>query len=469
MRLLAEVSPTPEQLRILADTKPGFHLIRGAAGSGKTTAALLRLRQLCASRLNRRDRLGVTDPVRVLVLTYNRTLEGYISELARQQVTGSSGLVLRVSTFSRWATDLVSPDGIIDRDHVRSSLVRVSSGVGLTPNHLVDEVEYLLGRFPPDQLVRYLTARRDGRGQSPRVERAMRERILSEVVGPYTALKNQKGWRDWNDIATAAGKTAGGEGVPRWDVVILDETQDFSANQVRSVVEHLALDHTTTFVMDRTQRIYPRYFTWAEAGVTLTATHSLRTNHRNTRQIAALARSLVDGLPHDDDGALPDFQACDRDGEVPRIIAGKYSAQVTDALDRIRNSVDLTAESVAFLHPKGGGWFDYLRNALSAEGVDWCELSRASKWPQGPESVALSTIHSAKGLEFDHVFILGLNQQVTPHGREEGDEQLDTLRRLAAMAVGRARKTVTIGYKADDVSTLVSLIDPATYEWISLS
>ena len=470
MRLLADVTPTPEQLRILADIKPGFHLVRGAAGSGKTTTALLRLRQLCASRLSRRARLGVEDPVRVLVLTYNRTLEGYISELARQQVTGSSGLVLRVSTFSRWATDMVGCQGIIDRDKTRSVLREISPNVGLTFDYLVDEVEYILGRFQPDRLERYLTTKRERRGQSPRVERGTKERILTEVITPYIEIKQQNDWHDWNDVATKAwGEATKNPTLPRWDVAILDECQDFSANQVRAVVQHLAQDHTTTFVIDRAQRNYPRHITWTEAGVNLTPTHPLRANQRNTRQIAAVAQGLVEGLPYDDDATLPDFQSCDRVGEKPHIIGDRFTTQVSYALQKIHNEIDLTAESVAFLHPKGGGWFDHLRQRLQAEGIDWCELTRASEWPKGVEQVALSTIHSAKGLEFDHVFVLGLNQQVTPHGTDPGDERLDTLRRLLAMAVGRARRTVTIGYKPDDVSTLIGLIKPDTYDLVRLS
>jgi superfamily I DNA/RNA helicase len=332
----------------------------------------------------------------------------------------------------------------------------------LPDDFLIDEVEYLLGRFPANELDRYITERRGGRGTSPRVERPTRERLLEELVRPYAEEKQRRGWRDWNDIATQAAATTDSN-TPHWDVVIVDEAQDFSANQIRAIHQHLADDHTTTFVMDATQRIYPRYFTWTEAGVNLTAIHPLAANHRNTRQIAALARGLVEGLPKDDDGALPNFQSCTRDGELPVILRGRFSNQVSYAIHKIRRSIDLTSESVAFLHPKGGGWFDYLRGELSTEGIDWCELTRANEWPTGSENVALSTIHSAKGLEFDHVFLLGLNRQVTPHGSGDGDGTLESLRRLLAMAVGRARKTVTLGYKITDPSTLVGYIDPHTY------
>ena len=91
----------------MLDAGPGFRLIRGAAGSGKTTAALLRLRQLCGSRLERRARQGTTEPVRVLVLTFNRTLRGYINQLATEHLQATEELELTVETFGRWARGLV--------------------------------------------------------------------------------------------------------------------------------------------------------------------------------------------------------------------------------------------------------------------------------------------------------------------------------------------------------------------------
>ena len=55
-----------------------------------------------------------------------------------------------------------------------------------------------------------------------------------------------------------------------------------------------------------------------------------------------------------------------------------------------------------------------------------------------------------------------------PHGMEDGDGTLDSLRRLVAMGIGRARKTVTLGYKPQDKSTLIALIDPTTYDLVEV-
>jgi DNA helicase IV len=106
MRILPDVTPTAEQVTLVTDTKNGVLLIRGAAGSGKTTTALLRLRQLCGVWLSRRQRLDLEDPVRILVLTFNTTLEGYIEALAEDQIAENADLELRVVTFAKFARDL---------------------------------------------------------------------------------------------------------------------------------------------------------------------------------------------------------------------------------------------------------------------------------------------------------------------------------------------------------------------------
>jgi DNA helicase IV len=70
MRALENIKPTPEQLAIFSRNRPGTEVIRGAAGSGKTTTAILRLRSLIGMHLNRRKREHIEGKLRVLLRIY---------------------------------------------------------------------------------------------------------------------------------------------------------------------------------------------------------------------------------------------------------------------------------------------------------------------------------------------------------------------------------------------------------------
>jgi superfamily I DNA/RNA helicase len=137
-------------------------------------------------------------------------------------------------------------------------------------------------------------------------------------------------------------------------------------------------------------------------------------------------------------------------------------------IEYLGKSVDLKKESVAFLHPLGGGWFYETMRRLGRAGLAFVEISRVPDWPSGTENIALSTFHSAKGLEFDHIIVVGLNAEVTVHGKEEDDDSLLTLRRLLAMGIGRARISTVIGYKPSEASRLIGYMDPKTYKAVDL-
>ena len=59
--------------------------------------------------------------------------------------------------------------------------------------------------------------------------------------------------------------------------------------------------------------------------------------------------------------------------------------------------------------------------------------------------VTLMTVHSAKGLEFDHVFIIGLEEGLFPHSNSlDNADEVEEERRLCYVAVTRAKKTLTL-------------------------
>lgn len=339
----------------------------------------------------------------------------------------------------------------------------------LTPpsvEYLIKEVEYVLGRFPPDELDNYLTAERTGRGAEPRVDRPLRQRILDEVISPYREWLQERGELDWNDVAVAMGAAD----PLNYDIIIVDESQDFSANQLRALKRHAAPDHAVTFVIDTIQRIYARGFTWAECGFDMRRAryHILRENHRNSVEIAAFARGVLQGLVVDPDGSLPDLTAAKRHGAKPTVLRGIYSAQVNWAIEYIRSRVNLAQETVAFLKPEGGTFFVYLKQALRAVGLPFVDLTRRAEWPEGAENIALSTFHSAKGLEFDHVIILGLSRINTQHADETLDDQLLVLRRLLAVAIARARTNVVVGYKPGEESRLVGYFEAGSFDAVNV-
>lgn len=463
MKKLPRVRARGEQLPLISLNRLGVEVVCGAAGSGKTSTALLRLRSLCYMSVERHQRMGNTAPVKVLVLTFNRTLAGYVSALAESQIEPGLPVELEISTFSKWAMAKLGRPPVIGEGGARTHLLHLASRIEtLVADYVVSEAEYVMGRFPPDQLDAYLTSERTGRGATPRVNRALRQRILDEVIRPYQSWLHAQTMLDWNLLAVAMGQNIASLS---YDVVVLDESQDFSANQLRAVRHHLAPEYAATFVIDTVQRIYARGFTWPEVGFDVRAEryHRLVINHRNTAQIAAFAAGVLDGINVDGDGALPNLTAAQTTGPLPIVLRGLYRRQLDWAIAFIENNVDLMQDSVAFLKPQGGRWFEFTKAQLQARGVDYVEITRESVWPEGPENVALSTFHSAKGLEFDYVFILGLSDESTQHGDEDQDDKMWVLRRLLAVAVARARKLVFVGYKPGEESDLVGHFAAGTF------
>jgi DNA helicase-2/ATP-dependent DNA helicase PcrA len=124
--------------------------------------------------------------------------------------------------------------------------------------------------------------------------------------------------------------------------------------------------------------------------------------------------------------------------------------------------------------------------AFKMKGIDFL-CDRLSKWERNPENarasifdflnrvslagkedpdeenagkIALMTIHASKGLEFDTVYLAGVEDQYIPHARaiEENPASIDEERRLFYVAITRARRELVISSceKRRDVASLPS-------------
>jgi len=69
-------------------------------------------------------------------------------------------------------------------------------------------------------------------------------------------------------------------------------------------------------------------------------------------------------------------------------------------------------------------------------------LSRQDDDDSGNQ-VNMMTLHSAKGLEFPHVFMVGMEENLLPHRNSVEDDQLEEERRLTYVGMTRARHTLT--------------------------
>jgi DNA helicase II / ATP-dependent DNA helicase PcrA len=131
----------------------------------------------------------------------------------------------------------------------------------------------------------------------------------------------------------------------------------------------------------------------------------------------------------------------DEIGYVNDLRRGEKNPETAE--NRVRNLKDLVADlnggASAVSEPS-----ERLSNFLEKLALD--QEREEEETESKDDAVTLITMHSCKGLEFPHVFVVGIEDGLLPHSRSKVEGTLDEERRLFYVAITRAMQTLTLSY-----------------------
>lgn len=487
-----------EQKRLVAAQPSGATLVRGVAGSGKTTVAVYR-----AEYLMNHYCLDETD--RVLLVTYNKTLVKYLRHLYdKVNQTEGEGLASlfgpdksRVDIYTidsliyRYYHDLAAqPRQVLYDKYKRYSVLKqciaelaqkYKTGV-LDPRHatfLLDEIDWIRS-CNYMELAEYQTVDRLGR------------QSLKLAEAPKRLMKNSETRAAIYELMLAFDRRLAAEGLidaaamglevlgacketptPIYTHIIVDESQDLTRVQLEFLLALYKPGEYSSllFVADTAQSIYPHSWlvrgrSFTSIGLDLTGKGNvLSKNYRTTTQIAQAAYSLIEDIPDivedenyvrplllDKQGMYPVYRQFASVGAEAAFVAGEIKRQLErhepgDIVVIARTRVQL----------------EMVQAQLKQSGLP-CKLLNERDVSFDEDCIKLLTMHSIKGLEFKVVFVIGLNDDVIPFrsytDMTEEDMQELTERKLMYVGMTRASEKLFLT-SSGKPSRFVANLNPA--------
>ena len=266
----------------------------------------------------------------------------------------------------------------------------------------------------------------------------------------------------------------------RW--IFIDEFQDINDTQYE-FIRALHCSPTTTSVTivgDDAQNIY----TWRGSCVDYilnfhkrfpdVADFQLSTNYRSSGAIVAVANSIMRFIPTLPHKELMSPAPAAEQGTRPEV---HYFARTSEERDWVAEAALRSTGSTVILSKFNSVLYAYeetlLRMGARVRFVqeatdDTVASAPVTDGPPQARTIYLSTFHGSKGLEWDNVFLVRMNDEVFPQQKDE--DSILQERRLFYVAVTRARRTLTITYSRQErsLSRFVREIHRPLLQWFRL-
>ena len=237
---------------------------------------------------------------------------------------------------------------------------------------------------------------------------------------------------------------------PVYEHVVLDEAQDASASQLRFLAQQVGnRPNGLFFAGDLGQRIFQQPFSWLSVGVDIRGrARNLKVNYRTSHKIRHAADRLVDGETEDVDGEHQDRRGTVSvfNGPVPVVrLFDSAEAEMAAVAEWLRDrAADGRRPEELGVFVRSETELSRAVSAVKAAGLEPSDAVTSGRTPAA--QVTVTTMHSAKGLEFRSVAVIACDQSVLPLASREAAADLvemqevnETERHLLYVALTRAR------------------------------
>lgn len=247
----------------------------------------------------------------------------------------------------------------------------------------------------------------------------------------------------------------------RYDAILVDEGQDFTKDMFGVVTALLnPKTNNLTIALDENQNIYRKKANWKEMGIQVQGrVHKISSVYRNTIEIKDFANRFIqqgagkEGKEKGQPELFPGFS--DFYGPNPKLKQfdnfNEITANIAKNIQKIATADNCPYSEIAVIYAiKNPGKNlktplpEMIESELESNGIlsSWVSENYRSKknYDITTNSVAISTIHSVKGLDYSAVFLLGLDFLEPKSWSEQQIEK------LIYVAITRARYQLFIPY-----------------------